>query len=151
VRTWNGSPWYSGEGITVNYPVWAQYAVEVAAGNATREATGELKRFTLTRNTLNAEIPDGWPAERNEVLVDVIAPGGRTPAVIEAIWYPGCGYSVHETPLRIEEPRRLSEETKQGIRRKSLVRRMEAKATLFAAEMIAEALEAQPDYYGTKK
>ncbi len=43
--------------------------------------------------------------------------------------------------------RRLSPEAKGKIRRRALAKRVQAKAPLFADQIIADKLAAQPDYY----
>lgn len=110
-------------------------------------------RWGLVRNSWPCEIPEGWPTERGEVLLEVEAPhDGTTPALINAMWSPGCGYSVHFSVVDLAAPsRRLSEPAKQNLRRKSLARRLNSKMPLFAAEMIEQTIAAKPDYFGERK
>ncbi len=108
-----------------------------------------MARYALVRNTLPVDVPEGWPSTNGEVLAEVVKiHDGAFPSVLESLWDPGCGYSAHFSVLDIVPRRRLSETTKQGIRRKALVRHMEKNAPLFADAFIAERLAAQPEYFG---
>lgn len=109
-----------------------------------------LARWALVRNTWACEIPDGWPTERGEVLAEAIVPHtGKCPAVIDQLWSPGCGYSIHFGVVDLEAPaRKLSEAAKQNLRRKSLARRLTSKMPLFAAEIIEQTIAAKPEYFG---
>jgi hypothetical protein len=46
------------------------------------------------------------------------------------------------------KPRKLSEASKQKIRRRNLVRRIEKQAPLFKAEFLERDLAAKPNYFG---
>jgi hypothetical protein len=105
----------------------------------------ELCRWTLEWNNPYTQPPDNQP----RVLIEEILPRGQKPEKVYAAFSLGSPYGVHfrtvnETPIR-----RLSETTKQGIRRKRLERRMTTKNPLFAQDAIANAIKAQPAYYGT--
>lgn len=110
----------------------------------------QFSRWAMVRNTLDVEVPTGWPTGKGDVLVEVIAPGGsRTaPSPIDDLWWPGCGYNIHWSPTDPTKiPRKLSETAKRSIRRKALVRRIEKAAPLFATDLIEQSLAAQPDYF----
>lgn len=110
---------------------------------ATKE---ELVLHSLKWHSPYTEPPAGQP----RVLVEEILPRSMPSVVVERLWYPGCGYSCNWSLLAPPVRRELSLETKQRIRRKNLVRRMEKNAPLFAEQMIAQKLEAQPDYFGAQ-
>lgn len=84
------------------------------------------------------------------VVVETVPRGARTP-VIDALWFPGSGYEVAVSPLSSSEPRQLSDEAKQSIRRKSLKRRLEKDAPLFAADLYSSAVADKPEYFGGGK
>jgi len=106
----------------------------------------ELCRWTLRWGNPYTRPPEGQPL----VLGSVVLPRGES-------WEPhlahlhtlGDGYAIHFQLEQAAPPRRLSEATKQSIRRKSLERRLRAKNPLFADAEIAAALAKNPDYYGT--
>lgn len=105
-----------------------------------------LVRHSLQWSLRHTEPPAGWP----RILAEEILPRSMPSRVVSALWYPGCGYSCHWSPLLVDEaePRKLSTETKQRIRRKSLARRIEKTAPLFAGDLLRTELERKPDYYG---
>lgn len=83
------------------------------------------------------------------VVVEVVPRGARLP-VIDALWFPGSGYEIAVTFESSAEPRQLSDEAKQSIRRKSLKRRIERDAPLFAASLYSSTVANNPDYFGKK-
>jgi hypothetical protein len=105
----------------------------------------ELCCWTLEWNNPRTEPPDNQP----RVLIEEILPRGQRPEKIYAAHILGGPYGVHFRPANEAPVRRLSEKTKQGIRRKRLERRMALKNPLFAQDAITNALKAKPEYYGT--
>lgn len=106
--------------------------------------------YALCRNTLDVEIPAGWPTERGGLLVEVQASSHEQASrLIDSMWWPGMGYScraaVHDSQA---VTRTLSDEAKQSIRRKAARRRALAKNPLFAESEIDAAYNKNPDYYG---
>lgn len=59
-------------------------------------------------------------------------------------WVFGCG-------PHMPEPKRLSPEAKGKMRRRNLERRVEAKAPLFASDLIQIELAKDPEYYAGKE
>ncbi len=141
------SPWTT-DGININYPVWVAWLHATPRWSAPPSGRRPPCRYALLRNTLQVETPDGWPAERSEVLCEVIGEHGITPPAIDALWWPGCGYSLSVQVLDSKPPRKLSETAKHSIRRKALTRRIQKAAPLFAEDLLEEALAEQPEYYG---
>jgi hypothetical protein len=58
----------------------------------------------------------------------------------------GNGWGLSVSP-EMPEPRRLSPEAKGKLRRKSLERRIEKQAPLFASDLIQIELAARPEYF----
>lgn len=106
----------------------------------------ELVVHSLVWHNPYTSPPEGMP----RVLAEEILPRAAPSVVVDRLWFPGCGYSCCWRPYDYGTARRLSESTKQSMRRKLLTRRVQAAAPLFAAELIASKLEANPDYYGVK-
>ncbi len=107
-------------------------------------------RYALVRNTMPVDVPAGWPSAKDAVLVEVVkVHDGKCPSVIDALWFPGCGYQVC---FSVVDPyataRKLSETAKQSIRRKAIRRRLAAKNPMFIEAEIDAAFAAQPEYYG---
>jgi hypothetical protein len=101
--------------------------------------------------------PNGLP----RVLIEqVIAPKEKR---WSSRYVPGCcemlieqfqakaiySYSLYVDAHDTKPTRALSLKAKQSIRRKRLETRIRAKYPLFADEMIAQALAAKPEYYGS--
>lgn len=128
----------------------AQPQPSCASRRGSRKPAALIARHALVRSTWVCEVPDGWPTQQGEVLVEVSVPHtGVTPSIIEALWFPGCGYSHHISIFDPATPeRRLSEPAKQNLRRKALVRRVNAKAPLFASELIEQSFASKPEYFG---
>ncbi len=94
------------------------------------------------------EPPNGRPRVRLSVT-RMQASSSPVPAVIsraiEIIGY-GKGWCLSLGP-HMPEPRRLSPEAKGKLRRKSLERRVEKQAPLFASDLIQIELAARPEYF----
>jgi hypothetical protein len=89
--------------------------------------------------------PEGMP----RILAEELTARGAEPLNLLRMTGLGGGYALHWIGDATPKPiRRLSEESKQSIRRKSLERRARNQSPLFADEMIAQALASKPDYYG---
>jgi hypothetical protein len=101
-------------------------------------------RWTLAWNNPRTDPPEG----QQRVLLEQILPWGQKPEEIQKRHVLGSPYGIHFQSLDSKLPRRLSLESKQRIRRKSAIRRIEKAAPMFAASLIAETLNQQPDYYG---
>ena len=106
-----------------------------------------LWTYALIRNTLAVEVPHGWPRDRGEILLEVIGTHEQCKPVIDSLWWPGSGYSCHCSPLAVVPVRRLSQSAKASVRRKSLRRRLEKEAPLFAESLERDALASDADYY----
>ena len=104
----------------------------------------EMIRWTLAWNNSRTNPPDGGP----RVLIEQILPRGVQPEEIYRSHVLGSPYGIHFQPLDQRQPRQLSLQAKQRIRRKSAVRRIEKAAPLFAASLFEQALSAQPEYFG---
>ncbi len=106
----------------------------------------EMIRWTLEWSNPYTQPPEGMP----RFLAEEITPRYpyTKPHNLEKMTAIGDGYAVCFHLLTVKPRRQLSEETKQGIRRKALARRMKEKQPLFADAAISAALAAQPDYYG---
>jgi hypothetical protein len=105
----------------------------------------EMVRHTLKWWNPHTTPPDGWP----RILAEEILPRSCPSRVVEALWYPGCGYACCWESLSFTPLRRLPLASKQSIRRKSLTRRVNHQAPLFAAQFIEREFDRQPEYYGT--
>lgn len=90
------------------------------------------------------EPPEGMP----RTLAEETVVWGEKPLNLYKMSAPGDGYACCFHAPQLKPPRKLSEATKQSIRRKSMKRRVQAKAPLFAETIIAAELAAQPDYFG---
>lgn len=89
--------------------------------------------------------PDGMP----RVLAEEITERGEEPRNLYKMRALGDPYGIHWLGDANPKPiRRLPEETKQRMRRKTLERRTRERTPLFAEEVIAERLATDPDYYG---
>lgn len=108
------------------------------------DAGQELIKHSLEWSNPHTQPPNGAP----RVLVEEILPRNKPSRVVSALWSPGCGYASVWRSLSITPLRQLSAETKQGIRRKLLVRRVRHQAPLFADQLITQELQLKPDYYG---
>jgi len=106
-----------------------------------------MVRWTLAWNNPRTDPPEG----QQRVLLEQVLPWGVRPEEIHARHVLGSPYGIHFQSLDSKEPRRLSIETKQRIRRRSAIRRIEKAAPLFAATLIEETLTKQPDYYGRQQ
>lgn len=100
--------------------------------------------WSLRWYTPYSEPPEGLP----RVLAFEITEGSERPLNLYKMSPPGGGYMVCWSLIDEREPRRLSEAAKQNLRRKSLVRRVVAKAPLFLEEIVSRELSSQPDYFG---
>ena len=99
-------------------------------------------RYTLAWG--NPHIP--CPGDR--VLVSIEAATSGIPAEITARWRPGTGYAVFCQPLLPDsKQRRWSREAKARVRRANLLRRLERKIPLFAADLHAAEIAARPAYF----
>ena len=78
--------------------------------------------------------PDDGP----RILVEQIIPRGEKLEEVYKHFTFGSPYGVHFRTISTKEPRQLSIEAKQGIRRKAAVRRIQKVAPLFAASLIEE-------------
>lgn len=108
----------------------------------------ELVTYTLRwHGRAAADVPAVYGT--GAAVVQVV-PRGVRPAVVDALWNPGCGYEIVVTFPSGPAPRQLSDAAKQGIRRKSLQRRIDKAAPLFAAELYSDALATQTEYFGTQ-
>ena len=91
--------------------------------------------------------PEGMP----RVLAEEVTARGAQPENLLRMFGLGEGYALYWCGDANPKPmRRLSEETKQKIRRKTLERRARNNNPLFADEMIERALTSKPDYYGKR-
>ena len=106
----------------------------------------EMIRWTLAWNNPRTDPPNGEP----RVLIEQILPRGVRPDEIDRSHVLGSPYGVHFQPIDQREPRQLSLESKQRIRRKAVARRIEKAAPLFAASLLEQALSTQPEYFGTE-
>ena len=104
----------------------------------------EMIRWTLAWNNPRTDPPNGEP----RVLIEQILPRGVRPDEIDRSHVLGSPYGVHFQPIDQREPRQLSLESKQRIRRKAVARRIEKAAPLFASSLLDQALKEQPEYYG---
>ncbi len=107
----------------------------------------DMIRWTLEWSNPYTNPPDGQP----RVLLEEILSRGQEPQEIKKQHILGSPYGVHFRPMATKQPRQLSIEAKQGIRRKAAVRRIQKAAPLFAASLIAETMNKQPEYFGTKE
>lgn len=96
------------------------------------------------------EPPDGRPRTLAAVVVPATAGGGAplVPPELRALWKPGDGYCAGFCRLDDKPRRKLSAAAKFSIRRKRLKARIEKRWPLFAEQMIAEAMQRKPSYYG---
>lgn len=92
-------------------------------------------------------VPDGQPRVLAEVFYRYKDYDGRkVPPEIEAVARLGSGYSM--TVIFINEPpKQMRVDQLANIRQKRLRRRVEKKYPLFAEQIIAEEVTANPDYY----
>ena len=104
----------------------------------------EMIRWTLAWNNSRTNPPDGGP----RVLIEQILPRGVRPEKIDKAHVLGSPYGVHFQTIEQAQPRQLSLEAKQRIRRKAVARRIEKAAPLFAASLLEQALTAHPEYFG---
>jgi hypothetical protein len=126
--------------------------------------TDFIWEYTVEWGNPYTEPPDGLP--RVLARVQVSAPCGAgapdVPAEIDRVWleanaafvaslppgtpakWPWCVYvsAIHQSQ------RQVSDETKFRRRRQNLMRRIRRRYPLFAEQMIREALERKPEYYG---
>ncbi len=107
----------------------------------------EMVRWTLEWNNPYTIPPDDGP----RVLIEQIIPRGGRPEEVYKLFTLGSPYGIHFRTISTKEPRQLSIQVKQGIRRKAAVRRIQKAAPLFAASLIAETMSKQPEYFGTEE
>lgn len=105
----------------------------------------EMCRWSLKWSNPYTDPPDGKP----HVLVEQILPRGVRPDEVDRQHVIGSGYAIYFQAITTAEPRQLSIQAKQSIRRKAAVRRIEKAAPLFAESLIAQTLANQPEYFGT--
>lgn len=107
----------------------------------------DIVRWTLEWNKPYTNPPDDGP----RVLVEQILPRGERPEEVYKLFTLGSPYGIHFRTISTKQPRQLSIEAKQGIRRKAMVRRIQKAAPLFATSLIEETMNKQPEYFGTKE
>ncbi len=103
-----------------------------------------MRRYSLEWNNPHTQPPDGKP----RVLAEAVVPWDEEPTELFAMHVLGSGWGIHVRTVDLTPPRRLSEQAKQSIRRKRLVRRLNDKAPLFASQLIPVLMARKPDYYG---
>jgi hypothetical protein len=104
----------------------------------------EMCRWSLKWSNPYTNPPEGMP----RVIAEQILPRGQRPEEIYKQHVLGSGYGIHFQPMPSSPPRQLTLEAKQSIRRKSVARRIEKAAPLFAASLIPQTIAAQPEYFG---
>lgn len=101
--------------------------------------------FELAWHSPYTSPPNGQPRVLLSITREVES-SANLPAEIRALADPGNGYAIHihVTP---KPARRISQEGRASVRRKSLARRIERKWPLFATQVTEEELAARPDYF----
>ena len=107
----------------------------------------EMVRWTLEWNNPYTKPPEDGP----HILVEQIIPRGEKPEEVYSRFTFGSGYGVHFRTISTKEPRQLSLQAKQSIRRKSAIRRIKKAAPLFAGTLIEDTFSKQPEYFGMKE
>lgn len=107
----------------------------------------EMVRWTLEWSNPYTTPPNDQP----RVLLEEILPRGQEPKEIKKRHDLGGPYGIHFRTISTKQPRQLSVEAKQSIRRKAAVRRIHKAAPLFAASLIADTFNKQPEYFGTEE
>lgn len=102
--------------------------------------------WTLAWNNSRTSPPNGGP----RTLMEQVLPRGVRPEEIDKAHVLGSPYGVHFQAIDQTQPRQLSLEAKQRIRRKAVARRIEKAAPLFVASLLEQTLKAQPEYFGTR-
>ena len=117
-----------------------------------RSISQDLMVYALEWGSPYTRPPDNLP---RTIALEVSPRGSGCPALDALRTFPrfafGTGWAISCRVLNTKPPRRLSEQAKQSIRRKALVRRVNKQAPLFAESIIDSKLAAHPDYYGEEE